>query len=153
MGGTFHDIFGSIPDDAYRDGETIPVELHNVQTELRALAGAVRRWAPHIVQANSDELCFISDFLEHSVSWMEGYADEIVCPATSKILERGKGRGGFSYKAEALIRFIVMSSLVTDNETLPLLLRKALELVVPDTVLEFRLTKHVFVRFFLASSL
>jgi hypothetical protein len=86
-------------------------------------------------QSRSDDLCFSEPFIEDLVGWLDAYVDDIACPSNN-IGVRSRGRYGFSYKAEALIRCIILSSMITDNSSFELVLRHALQLSVPAAAID-----------------
>ena len=117
---------------------------------LDMLACAVRKWPLKICdgggedQEDIEDICFSKEYVAEMVSWLEFYRDELTCPS-QKTVARSSGRYGFEYRAAAMIRFIMVADLVTDNATLPALLKQALHLTVPDVVIDYCLEsiRHV----------
>ena len=84
---------------------------------LRSIAESVRLWAPEVSSRPmaSGDLRWSRAWLEQLVDWLDHYTDELDLPRQTHVVDNQQGRWGASYSAFALIRFIMISRLVTDN--------------------------------------
>lgn len=71
------------------------------------------------------------------MDWIDHYADEHTCPQARHVTQRSAGRTGFSYTAVSMIRFIMVSRLVTDNAMIRKMLEHTIRIIVPDVLLEY----------------
>ena len=154
-GCVFHELFKDVDFDDCGDLRDSVHGMDALEAQRRAsveapvrlgmLACAVRKWPLKICDGGGEEdICFSKEYVAEMVSWLEFYRDELTCPS-QKTVARSRGRYGFEYRAAAMIRFIMVADLVTDNATLQALLRQALHLTVPDIVIDYCLDsiRHV----------
>ena len=97
--------------------ENVVLSKTETVMRLRTIAESVRL-CPPLVSSQlmaSDDLRWSRVWLEHNVDWLGHYADELDCPQQQHLVKRHAGRWGFTYNTVAMIRFVMVSRLVTDN--------------------------------------
>ena len=148
-GDNCHNLFKHVDFDNIADGNVLnvfhtSVAVDNVLSKdvavvrCRSMCSAIRKWAPHVIRCedSADDFSFSSAFLEEMANWFDHYADALDCPQQHNV-ERSRGINRFQYKAVSLIRYLLMSRLITDNDAIPEVMKNALKIALPDVLMEY----------------